>query len=325
MNLSMTLTLSRCLSTAALCLPLAALAQAWPAKPIRVIVPFAAAAATDTVARGTVEQMSKALGVPMIVENRPGAGGTIGAGLAAIAEPDGHTIMIHSNSHTVTPATYKKLSYDPARDLVGVAPLVSVPMVLVIAPSKGVRTLADFIKMARAKPGALNYASAGAGGVTHMGAERLRMAGNFTGTHVPYKGSSEAITEVISGRVDVYYSPIGLAAPFMKADRLLGLAVSSSQRSSALPDVPTSIEAGLPNSDYDVWIGMFAPGKTPRPIVNRLNDEAAKALRSNELREKFKTLVMDPMFMSVDAFDAFLKRDFLINAELVKAAGIEPQ
>ena len=306
--------------------PLAVHAQGapWPNKPIRVIVPFAPGAATDTVARQLLEQVSKQVGQPIIVENKPGAGGTIGASAAAHADADGYTFMIHSNSHTVTPATYRKLPYDPARDFIGVAPIVSVPMVLVIAPSKGIRSLADLVKAAKAKPGAMNYASAGAGGVTHLGAERLRIAGGYTGTHIPYKGSSEAITEVISGRVDYYFSPIGLALPFMKSDRLLGLAVSSSARSSALPDVPTSVEAGLANSDYDVWIGMFAPVKTPRAIVNRINEEVTKALRSPELREKFATLVMDPMFMTVDNFETFLKRDFAINAELVKAAGVEP-
>ena len=192
------------------------------------------------------------------------------------------------------------------------------------APSKGVRTLADLVRNAKAKPGSINYASAGTGGATHLGAERLHMAAGYTGTHIPMKSSGEALTEVITGRVDYYFSPIGLATPFLKDNKLVALAISSKTRSSALPDVPTTVEAGLPNSDYEVWIGMFAPAKTPRAIVNRLNEESAKALRSPELRERFKTLVMDPMIMSATEFDDFLKKDFQLNAELVRAARIEP-
>lgn len=306
-------------------LPLLVLAQpAWPSKPIRAIVPFAAGANTDVAARIVLEQVSRQLGQPIIIENRPGAGTTIGTSAVAHAEPDGYTILVNSNSLTVTPATYKNLSYDPAKDLSGVIPLGSVPMVLVVAPSKGVRTLPELVKMAKANPGAINFASAGAGGATHLGAERIRIAGGFSGTHVPYKSSSEALTEVMAGRVDFYLSPVGLATPFMKTDRLVALAVSSSKRSPALPDVPTSLEAGLPKSDYDVWIGMFVPAKTPRAIVNRLNEETAKALRSPELREKYATLVMDNMIMTPAEFDSFLKKDYQLNAELVKAAGVQP-
>ncbi|MFN0161751.1 MAG: Bug family tripartite tricarboxylate transporter substrate binding protein [Burkholderiales bacterium] len=318
-------TLSRIAVLAFAALPWSVVAQpAWPSKPIRVIVPFAAGSGTDSVARAVTERLSRQLGQPMVIDNRPGAGGTIGSAALAQAEPDGHTIMVHSNSHTVTPATYRNLSYDPVRDIVGVIPLASVPMVLVISPSKGVRTLADLVRMARAKPNSINYASAGTGGATHLGAERLRLSAGYTGTHIPFKGSNDALTEVIAGRVDYYYSPIGLAQPFLKSDRLVALAVSSTTRSSALPDVPTTIEAGFPNTDYGVWIAMFAPAKTPRAIVNRLNEESARALRSPETREKFATLVMDNMIMSADEFDAFLKRDFEVNAELVKAAGIQP-
>ena len=318
--------LRRTLALVLFATPLLVWSQAapWPSKPIRAIVPFAAGAATDIVARQVLEQVSRQLGQPIIVENKPGAGGTIGSSVVAHAEPDGYTILVHSNSYTVTPATYKSLNYDAAKDMVGVIPLASVPMVLVTAPSKGIRTLADLVKSAKAKPDSINYASAGTGGATHLGAERLRIAGGYKGTHIPYKSSGEALTEVIAGRVDYYFSPIGLAQQYLKADKLVALGVSSIRRASSLPDVPTTIEAGLPNSNYDVWIGMFAPAKTPRAIVNRLNEETARALRSPELREKFNALVMDPMIMSPTEFDAFLKRDFELNADLVKAAGIEP-
>ena len=318
--------LTSVLTLALSAMPLLALSQTapWPSKPIRAVVPFAAGAATDIVARAVLEQVSRQLGQPIIIDNKPGAGGTIGSSAVAHAEPDGYTILVHSNTYTVTPATYKNLNYDPVKDMVGVIPLASVPMVLVTSPGKGVRSLADLVKAAKAKPDSLNYASAGTGGATHLGAERLLAAGGISGTHIAYKSSGEALTEVIAGRVDFYFSPIGLALQYMKTDKLVALGVSSTRRASSLPDVPTTIEAGLPNSNYDVWIGMFAPAKTPRAIINRLNEETAKALRSPELREKFNTLVMEPMSMAPVEFDAFLKKDFELNAALVKAAKIEP-
>ena len=316
----------RLLALGLACVPLGAFSQvaSWPSKTIKAVVPFAAGAATDIVARAVLEQVSKQLGQPIVIDNKPGAGGTIGIGQVAHSDPDGYTILVQSNSYAVIPSTYKNLSFDVAKDMVGVTALASVPMVLVTSPGKGARTLPDFVKMAKAKPGSLNYGSAGTGGATHLGAERLNMAAGIKGVHVPYKSSAEALTEVLAGRVDYYFSPIGLAAQYFKTDKLVPLAVSSKARSSALPDVPTSIEAGLPNSDYEVWIGMFAPAKTPRAIVNRLNEETVKALRSPELREKFNALVMDPMPMSPAEFDAFLKKDIQLNADLVKAAGIEP-
>ena len=316
----------RLLALGLACVPLGVFSQvaSWPSKPIKAVVPFAAGAATDIVARAVLEQVSKQLGQPIVIDNKPGAGGTIGIGQVAHSDPDGYTILVQSNSYAVIPSTYKNLSFDVAKDMVGVTALASVPMVLVTSPGKGARTLPDFVRMAKAKPGSLNYGSAGTGGATHLGAERLNMAAGVKGVHVPYKSSAEALTEVLAGRVDYYFSPIGLAVQYFKTDKLVPLAVSSKVRSSALPDVPTSIEAGLPNSDYEVWIGMFAPAKTPRAIVNRLNEETVKALRSPELREKFNALVMDPMPMSPAEFDAFLKKDIQLNADLVKAAGIEP-
>jgi tripartite-type tricarboxylate transporter receptor subunit TctC len=305
--------------------PLGAAGQAtWPIKPIRAVVPFAPGAATDTVARTVLERVAKQLGQPIVVDNRPGAGGTIGSAMVAQAEPDGYTLLVHSNSHTVTQATYKNLNYSPSRDFIGVMPLASVPMVVVTAPQHGVRTLQDLVRAAKAKPDSMNYASAGAGGATHLGAERLRISAGYQATHIPFKGSADALTEVMAGRVDYYFSPVGLALPHVTANRLVALAVSSTRRSSAMPAVPTTVEAGFPNSQYDVWIGMFAPAKTPRALVNRLNDEATRAIRSPEVKERFAGLVMDEMIMGVDEFAAFLAQDFQVNADLVKAAGVQP-
>lgn len=308
--------------------PLPATAQeaAWPNRPIKVIVPFGPGSAADGSGRAVVELLSKLLGQPIVVENRVGAGGTVGAAAAAKAAPDGYTLMVHSNSHTVTASTYTpaQLGYDPARDLVGVTPLATTPLVFVTAGSKGFATLQALIDYAKAKLGAINYASAGIGSVTHLGAERLRLAGGFTGTHIPTKSTPEAMTEVLSGRADYFLSPIGLATQHIKAGRLVALGVASSKRSTMLPNVPTTAEAGLANAEYDTWMGMYAPAKTPRDILERLNRETAKVLRSTELQARFDTLVMTPLIMSVDEFAAHLRKDFEMNAQLVRQAGLQP-
>ena len=216
------------------------------------------------------------------------------------------------------------MGYDPARDLVGVAPLALTPSVFVTATSKGFATMQALIDHAKAKPDSINYASAGMGSVTHLGAERLKVAGNFTGTHIPTKSTPEAMTEVLSGRADYFLSPIGLAVPHIKAGKLVALGVSSSKRSNVLPNVPTTAEAGVVNAEYDTWMGMYAPAKTPKDILERLNREVAKVLRSPELQARYETIVMTPLIMSVDDFSVYLKKDFEMNAQLVKQAGLSP-
>ena len=308
-------------------LPLVSTGQdVWPSKPIKVIVPFGPGSAADASGRAVIDLLSKQLGQPIIVENRVGAGGTIGAGVVAKAAPDGYTLLIHSNSHTVTASTYTlaQIGYDPARDLVGVAPLALTPSVFVTATSKGFATMQALIDHAKAKPDSINYASAGMGSVTHLGAERLKVAGNFTGTHIPTKSTPEAMTEVLSGRADYFLSPIGLAVPHLKAGKLVALGVSSSKRSNVLPNVPTTAEAGVVNAEYDTWMGMYAPAKTPKDILERLNREVAKVLRSPELQARYETIVMTPLIMSVDDFAVYLKKDFEMNAQLVKQAGLSP-
>jgi tripartite-type tricarboxylate transporter receptor subunit TctC len=273
-----------------------------------------------------MDLLSKQLGQPIVVENRVGAGGTIGAGSVAKAAPDGYTLLIHSNSHTVTASTYTlaQMGYDPSRDLVGVASLALTPSVFVTATSKGFGTLQALIDHAKAKPDSINYTSAGMGSVTHLGAERLKVAGNFTGTHIPTKSTPEALTEVLSGRADYFLSPIGLAAPHIKAGKLVGLGVSSYKRSNVLPNIPTTAEAGVVNAEYEAWMGMYAPAKTPKDILERLNREIAKILRSPELLVRYETIAMTPLIMSVDEFAVYLKKDFEMNAQLVKKAGLSP-
>jgi tripartite-type tricarboxylate transporter receptor subunit TctC len=276
--------------------------------------------ATDILARTVAERLSVQLGQPVVVENRPGASTTIGAAAVAKADPDGHTILVTSSAHTVAPFLYSNLSYDTARDLAGVTPLATLPTVLLVAPSKGYQSVHDLVAAARAKPGSINYASAAAS--TQLNAERFRRSARFEAVHIPFKGAPEALTEVMAGRVDFYFSPIAPALPLLRDGKLRALAIGASKRASILPDLPTTIEAGFPDSDYNFWVGMFVPARTPVEAVSRLHRESAAALQLPEVRERIARLGAEPMSMTPQQFDAYVRDELRINAALVKAAGI---
>jgi tripartite-type tricarboxylate transporter receptor subunit TctC len=297
-------------------------AQTWPSKSLRVVVPFTAASATDTIARIVSERLGAQFGHNVVVENRPGAGGTIGVGTVARAEPDGYSILVHSSSFTVTPTTYPNTPYNTLRDFSGVTPLGNLPNVLVIAPSKNIRSVKELVAAAKAKPGTLTYASAGAGSATQLNAERFRLGAGFEGVHVPFKGTPEALTEILTGRVDYYFCPVISVLQFIKEGKLLALAAGSSKRSSALPDVPTTLEAGVPNSDYNFYVGMMLPSKTPRAIVDTLYQNVAKALQAPDTKERLGKLGAEPMLMTPAEFDAHIRKEIASNAALVKAAGV---
>jgi tripartite-type tricarboxylate transporter receptor subunit TctC len=296
--------------------------QAWPSKPIRVIVPLTAGSASDVMARIVVDQLSQQLGQPVIVENRPGAGNTIGMSAVAKSEPDGYTLLVNSSTHTVTPATRSNLGFD-MNDLAAIVPLGNMPVVMLFNPSKGYKTLADFVAYAKANPGKINYASAGAGNSSHLNGERFRLAAGFEAVHLPFKGAPEAITEVVAGRADFYFAPLVNALPLLKDGKVVALAVSGSSRASALPDVPTTVQAGIPNSEYNFWAGMFAPAKTPAAIRDRLYAEMAKALAVPAVKERLQSLGADPMPLNAAQFDALVKQEIETNTALVKAAGIK--
>ena len=299
-------------------------AQPWPTRPIRAIVPIAPGTGADTVFRLVFNQISIQLGQQIVVENRGGAGGTIGGAAVAKADPDGYTILANSTSHTIAPALYSGLTYDVARDFAAVASFGRTPTALVMAPSKGIKTVQEFVTAAKAKPGkdAFTFASAGVGSTTHLTAERFRLSAGFEAIHVPFKGGGFR-PEVASGRVDFAFSPIAVAVPDIREGRLLALAVSSRARVSTLPEVPTSLEAGYPNSDYALWLGMFVPVKTPRAIVDRLHQESVKALQNPALRDKLAGLDVEPMSMTPVEFDAFIKEEIIAQAALAKAAGLK--
>ncbi|MDM0074113.1 tripartite tricarboxylate transporter substrate binding protein [Variovorax sp. J2P1-59] len=302
----------------------AAAQNGYPNKPIRVIVPFAAGSTTDIIARAIAEKMGASMGQTLVIDNRGGASGTIGQQAVATAAPDGYTIMIHSSSHTVSPSTFAKLPFDTVSDFAGVTPISTLPNALVISPSKNIKTLKELVAAAKAKPGTINFASAGQGSATHLNAEKFKLAAKIDATNIPFKGSADAVTEVLSGRVDYYFSPIAPVIGQIKEGHLLALAVGSPQRAAALPEVPTTAEAGVPGSEFNFWIGMMAPAKTPRDIVSRLHDEVAKALASPEVKERFLKLGADAWTLKPEQFDAYIKEEIASNAILVKAAGLSP-
>lgn len=297
---------------------------AWPNKPIRVIVPFPAGSTTDIIARAIADKMGASLGQSLVIDNRAGASGTIGQAAVASAAPDGYTILVHSSSHTVSPSTFAKLPFDTLGDFAGVTPISSTPNVLVISPSKNIKTLSALLAAAKAKPGSMNFASAGQGSATHLNAEKFKMAAGIDALNIPFKGSAEAVNEILAGRVDYYFSPIAPVIGQIKEGQLLALAVGSPKRATALPDVPTTAEAGVPGSEFNFWIGMMAPAKTPRDIVNRLHDEVQKALASPEVKARFANLGADAWTLKPEQFDAYIKDEIVSNAKLVKAAGLAP-
>lgn len=303
-----------------------ALAQAaWPSKPIKLVVPFSAGSATDIIARTVGESMAGSLGQPVLIENRPGAGGTIGAAQVARSDPDGYTILIASSGHALNPAIYPNLGYDTLKDLTGITPLAGVPNVLVVSPARGWKSVADVIAAAKARPGQMNYASAGAGSATHMNAEKFKLQAGIDVQHVPFKGTPEALTDVIGGRNDWFFAPMASSLPLIKDGKLQALAVSSAQRSQLLPNVPTTIEAGVPDSDYILWVGMIAPAATPAPVVRRLHDEAVKALNTPEVKARLTALGADPMPMEPAAFNAYIRTEMESAAQIAKRANLKAQ
>lgn len=295
----------------------------YPTKPIRAVIPFGPGSATDIVPRIVFDQVGKDLGQQIVVENRGGAGGTIGEAQVAKSDPDGYTLLATSSAHTIAPALYSKLSYDTKRDFVAVGAIGSVPNVLIIAPSKGIKTLKDFVAKAKSKPNALSFASLGVGSAVHMSAERFRLSAGYQAVNVPFKGGAEALSEVIAGRVDYYFCPIATALPFIKDGKLLALAVSSKTRAAALPDVPTTLEAGYANSDYTFWIGVFAPAKTPKPIVDTLNAALVKSVKTPSIVAKLDAIGIQTATLTPAQFTAQVDGELTTYAAFAKSAGMK--
>jgi len=300
-------------------------ADDWPAKNVRVIVPYAAGSATDLIPRTVFEAVGAQLGRSFIVENRVGGGTTVGANAVARAEPDGYTILTHSNALVTVPAIQPSVPYDPVQDFSAITPLGNVPMVLVVARDKNIKSVQELVAAAKAKPGTITYAAAGIGTPPHLTAERFRLAAGFEGLLVPFKGAPEALTEVLTGRVDFYFCPLPAAFPFITDGKLRALAVGGAKRAVALPDVPTTLESGFANSDFDFWAGAFVPKQTPRNVVATLHREIVKAIESPATKEKLAKLGVEPMIMTPADFDARIAKEAGIAVTLAKAANITPQ
>ena len=299
-------------------------AQDWPSRPIHVMIPFGAGSATDIVPRIVFEQLTMQLNQPLIIENRVGAGGTLATAAVAKAEPDGYMLLATSNAHTIAPAMYPNLAYDAAADFAAVAAFGSVPNVLIISPQKGIKTVQELVAAAKAKPGALNYASVGVGSATHLSVERFRLSAGIEIVHIPFKGGPEALTEVIAGRVELYFCPINTALPYIRDGRVIPLVVNSAKRAAALPDVPTTLEAGYRDADLPIWLGMLAPAKTPRDIVEKLHRHTVRALQMPATQERLSKAGVEPLPLTPAEFDARIRSDIAAHGVLIKTAGIKP-
>ncbi len=314
-----------CIAAAAIGICGNAAAQGYPNRPIHFVVPFTAGSGTDVIARTVGEVMGRNMGQTIIIDNRPGAGGTIAAAQVAKAEPDGYTVLVHSSGHALNPSLYLNLPYDTLKDLTGVTPLAALPNVMVVSPARGWKTVADVIAAAKAKPGALNYASAGIGSATHLNAEKFKLQAGIDAQHVPFKGTPEALNDVIAGRVDWFFAPLSSALPLIQGGKLQALAVSTATRAPTLPQVPTTVEAGVPGSEYTFWVGMIVSSKTPPAIIDKLHEETLKALASPEVKARLTQLGAEPLPMSPDAFNAYIRTEMDSAARIAKAAHLQAQ
>jgi len=297
-------------------------ADEWPSKPIRVIVPYSAGSASDIIPRTVLAVAEKRLGQPIVIENRAGGGSIIGTAAVARAPADGYTLLSTSSAFTTVPLTVASLSYDPLRDFAAILPFATMTNVLVVSPAKGLKSVDEFVAFARAQAGNVNYVTIGKGSAAHLNSERFRLSARFEAQPVPYKGSPEGLLDVVTGRVDFYFCPLLPALSLIREGKLKALAVSSSQRDPLLPDVPTTVEAGYPDSEYDFWFGLFAPAKTPPAIIARLYQDSAAALQDSGVKAKLANLGVRPWSMTPDQFDAHVRRELERNRALVKAAGI---
>ena len=308
-------------ATVAIALGASGAQQTFPTKPIRMVVPFSAGSQTDILARLIGPKMGEHWGQQVVVDNRPSAGGTIAASIVASSPPDGQTLMLHSVGHAINATLYTKLPFDTLRDFAGVSQIASVPNVLVVAPGLGLKSVKDLIALAKQKSGQINFGSAGIGSGTHINGEQFKVAAGIDVVHVPYKGTPEALTDTMQGRIHFFFSPLVPALPFIREGRLVALAVSTSRRSPVIPDVPTVAEAALPGFDFDQWYGLLAPAKTPKPILEQLSKEVARILELPDVRERFQTQGAVAKPSTPQQFDAFIRSEITKLGKVIKAAG----
>ena len=305
------------------CAAFAAQPADYPNKPIRIVVGFSAGSVVDVSARVVGQKLTESWKQQVVVENRPSAGGIIAAQIVASGNPDGYTLLSVSAAHAVAPAIYAKLPYDTLKDFAGITTTVNTPGVLVTNPQLGVRSLKDLIALAKSKPGALNFASAGVGSATHFSAEMFKSMAAIDVVHVPYKGIPEALADTMTGRVQYFLSPLAIALPMIKEGKVIALGVTTAARSAVLPDIPTIAEAGVPGYRWDTWFGLLAPAKTPRPLIARLNREITRILDLPEVRGRWVALGAESVPVTPAQFDKLIAEQSATFARLARAAGIK--
>lgn len=307
---------------AALTTPSAQAQPAFPSKPITMIVPFPPGGPTDLVARVIAQKMSESLGQPVMIDNKGGANGNLGAMVAVKAPADGYTLLYNTSSITLSPALYKSLNYDVQRDLAPVALVAVVPLALVVAPNVPANTVKEFIAYAKANPGQLSYGSAGNGNVTHLGAFQFAQANGIDAVHIPYKGSSPADVDLAGGQIHFMTDTVNSVMAFVRDKRMKMLAVTTSRRMSLFPDVPTLAESGMPGFEVGAWQGLMVPANTPKPVIQRLNAEVVKALQTSEVRQKLALQGAEPLGSTPEAYGTYVKKEITRWAAVVKQTGV---
>jgi tripartite-type tricarboxylate transporter receptor subunit TctC len=302
-----------------------ALAQNFPNKPVRLVIAFTPGSSTDIIARAVAAKLQEMWGQPVVAENRVGAGGTVGSAVVVRSAPDGYTLLANSSAHVANPGIFKDMQYDTLKDFVNLALLGGGPNVLMVSPASGWKSLRDFVDVAKASPGKLDFSSAGIGSGTHFNLEKLKIATGIDVAHIPYKGTPEAIADTIGGRVCCYWAPLNAALPHVNGGKAQALAVSSAQRSPLLPNVPTVAEQGFPGFDYTLWVGLWGPAKLPPEIAAKINRDVNAALASPDLRGRLEKLGTEPGNLSIPEFTNFVTKELEETKKILQAAGIKPQ
>ena len=298
-------------------------AENWPSHLIKATIPFGAGSATDVVPRLVFDRLAIELGQPIVIENRAGAGGTLGTAMVAKADPDGYSILAHSSALTISPAIFPNLTFDATKDLSSVFMIGSSANVMIVPKERPWKTIQDFIADAKARPGSISFGSVGIGSAVHISAEKFRLAAGIEATHIPYRGGSEVIADIIGGRIDLYFCPLATALPLIRDGQVRALVVSTPKRVVDLPDVPTPVEIGLKDAESAIWFGVFVPAKTPPDIIDRLHAAGEKVLADPATQANLKKLGVEPMPMTRVAMDDLVKRETAANLELIKTAGIK--
>ena len=306
-----------------LLLAVAAQAENWPSRLIKATIPFGAGSAADVVPRLVFDRLAAELGQPIVIENRVGAGGTLGTAAVAKADPDGYSIIAHSSALTIAPAIFPNLTYDATKDLASVLMIGSSANVMIVPNVRPWKTVQDFIAGAKAKPGSISFGSVGIGSAVHISSEKFRLAAGVEATHVPYRGGSEVITDILGARIDFYFCPLATALPLIREGQVRALLVSTPKRVPDLPEVPTPLEAGLKDADSAIWFGVFMSSKTPRDIVEKFHAAGVKVLTEPAMQDSLKKLGVQAMQMTPSEMDDLVRRETAANMELIRAAGIK--